>query len=443
MSRLGPRLVLAAMVLWIWPARGENLYAELYDPQELTRLQAIYSRGWLDNFNHVFLPAMTPEERAGVEAAGLRMELSLPEWEPFGFYSDGRSVTVSVASLKFLDDLSVATAWLDLNNYTLQTVSDYLLMLRTRHLRGDLSPPPKPLAALCIPDDALSNARVNERANRIFDSLVVFVLLHEYGHVFYRHPGNRAVAPEDSRAHEEAADRFALDLLARVGEVPLGVTVFFSVAAQLAENRADFATDAAFERALARRTHPLSPARLQSFARHLTAAAKSYAKGFRVEGQLEAMSVSLQISQFALLLADPGIQRLSAKIGQSVETVDLAPRRSGQSLAPPCNSRPPNGLPFDGFFHGTVVSGTTPFDLDVVLTQDGDQVSGVYSFGAGFARIEEGKVTGDQLVFRWLLAPDSGQGVITIENGVYKGTWGSGGATGGGGDFSLARSASP
>lgn len=431
---------LAAIVLLTGHARGASLYAELYDPQELARLQAVYSRGWLDNFNNVFLPAMTPEERAGVEAAGFRMEPIIPDWEPFGFYSDGKTVTVSTASLKFLDDLSVATAWLDLNHYTLQTLSDYLLMLRTRHLRGDISPPPRPLAALCIPNDALSDSRVNERANRIFDSIVVFVLLHEYGHVFYRHPGNLRVSPEVSRANEEAADRFALDLLARVGEVPLGVTVFFSVAAQLAENRADYSTDAAFARALTTRTHPLTPARLQSFARHLTASAHSYAKGFRANGQAEALSVSLQISQFALLLADPGIQRLSAKIGETTEIADLAPRQKGQNLAPPCGSRRPNGLPFDGNFHGQVMLGTTPFDIDVFLIQDRDQVRGAYSFGAGFARIDGGSVVGNRVIYRWTLPPDSGQGVITLENGAYSGTWGTGQATSGGGAFSLTRS---
>lgn len=431
--------VLVAMALAAGHASAANLFAEMYDPQELTRLQAIYSRGWLDNFNNVFLPAMTPEERAGVGAARFRMEVKVPEREPFGFYSDGETVTASAASIKFLDDLSVATAWLDLNNYTLQTISDYLLMLRTRHSRGDMSRPPKPLAALCIPNDALSDSRVNERANRIFDSIVVFVFLHEYGHVFHRHPGNLGVSPQVSRANEEAADRFALDLLARVGEVPLGVTVFFSVAAQLAENRADYGTDAEFKKALATRTHPLSPARLQSFAKHLTAASHSYAKGFRANGQGEALSVSLQVSQFALLLSDQGIQRLSAQIGRTTELVDLAPRQKGHNLAPPCGSRPPNGLPFDGSFHGTATIGTTAFDVDVFLTQDGDHVSGIYSFGAGFARIEDGRVVGDRVTYRWSLPPDSGQGVINLEGGTYNGAWGVGQTPSGGGSVSLVR----
>ena len=145
------------------------------------------------------------------------------------------------------------------------------------------------------------------------------------------------------------------------------MTVFFSAAAQLAENRADYGSDADFQSALATRTHPLSPARLQSFARHLTASARSYAKGFRANGQGEALSVSLQISQFALLLADPGIQHLSATIGQTAVPADLAPRQKGRNLAPPCGSRPPNGLPFDGSFHGTAMIGTTAFDVDVFL----------------------------------------------------------------------------
>ncbi|MGH6821642.1 MAG: hypothetical protein ACREDU_12390, partial [Methylocella sp.] len=68
--------VLVAVALAAGHANGANLFAEMYDPQELTRLRASYSRGWLDNFNNVFLPAMTPEERAGVGVARFRMELN-------------------------------------------------------------------------------------------------------------------------------------------------------------------------------------------------------------------------------------------------------------------------------------------------------------------------------------------------------------------------------
>jgi hypothetical protein len=101
MTAIRNAFVLVAMALAAGHASGANLVTEMYDPKELTRLQANYSRGWLDNFNNVFLPAMTPEERAGVGAARFRMELTVPEREPFGFYSDGETVTASAASIKF------------------------------------------------------------------------------------------------------------------------------------------------------------------------------------------------------------------------------------------------------------------------------------------------------------------------------------------------------
>lgn len=82
---------------------------------------------------------------------------------------------------------------------------------------------------------------------------------------------------------------------------------------------------------------------------------------------------------------------------------------------------------------------TVNFDVDVFLTQDGDRVSGTYSFGAGFARIEEGRVAGDRITYHWSLPPDSGQGVITMEGGTYKGTWGVGQASSGFASVSLAR----
>ena len=93
----------------------------------------------------------------------------------------------------------------------------------------------------------LENREIANRATRTFDTEAVFILLHEYGHVFFGHPGNKALPPEISRANEEAADRFALDMLARVGEIPLGVSVLFFTMAHLSEEVAT--------------THPVSPDR--------------------------------------------------------------------------------------------------------------------------------------------------------------------------------------
>lgn len=428
-------LLVAGLAAFAGVARGQsNPAAAIYDASDIEPLLPRYQKGWMRNYTQVFLPVFTAEERARLDGVQFRFEPRDPASEPFAFYSTRDAVFASASSLKFLDDLSVATAWLDLSGFTTQTIADYMLMLRYwRYSQGD-SRPPKPLQALCIPADALSNSRVDERANRIFDGVVVFILLHELGHVFWGHPGYVGVAPEVARANEEAADRFALNILARVNEAPLGLSVLFLAMGNLWENRADYTTDEAYQRAVTSHTHPLSPARLQSLASHIAASGR----GFTGDSRAVALKVSLDISQLALLLADLDVQRLSAGIGRTVTAADLAPRRRGQHLTAPCRGSAPTGLPFDGHFHGNVRVGQTALDLDAVLTQFGDRVTGSYSFGAGFARID-GLVAGSELSYGWALPPDKGRGIGTLLGKTYEGTWGTGSANSGGGTVSLAR----
>jgi hypothetical protein len=428
-------LALVGFAAFCGPAQGQsNPAAAIYDAAEIETWRPRYQKGWMTNYRGVFLPDFTAEEKARLDGVEFRFEPIVPQNEPFAFYSTGDKVVASAASLKFLDDLSVATAWLDLNGFEQQTVADYMLMLHYWPSREGGKRPPKLLEALCIPADALSNRKVDERANRIFDSVVVFILLHELGHVFWGHPGYVGIPPETARANEEAADRFALDILARVNEAPLGVSVLFLSMANLWENRADFGTDEQYRRAMAARTHPLSSARLQSFASHLAGAGR----GFKGDSRAVALKTSLDISQLALLLGDLDVQRLSASIGHTVIPADLAPRRRGQHLVPSCRAPAPTGLPFDGQFHGTVVLGKTDFDLDAVLRQAGDRVTGSYSFGAGFARIE-GVAAASGLTYDWALPPDKGRGSGTLQDGAYTGTWGMGAADSGGGSVSLRR----
>ena len=120
-----------------------------------------------DELRGVFLPVFTAEETGSPRRREFRFEPIVPQNEPFAFYSTGDKVVASAASLKFLDDLSVATAWLDLNGFEQQTVADYMLMLHYWRAMRRGKRPPKLLEALCIPADALSNRKVDERANRI------------------------------------------------------------------------------------------------------------------------------------------------------------------------------------------------------------------------------------------------------------------------------------
>ena len=415
-ARIGLQMIAVALA----GAAQAGALDTIYDEADIASLHPRYEQGWRSNYDNVFSKAFTTEERSRLAAVRFVMERRRPGNEPFGFAAGGNTVVASAASLQFLEDVALAHTWLDRNQLSTQSVGDYLLMLRYWDGRGGR--PPKPLDALCIPHDALQNRNIADRATRAFDTAAVFVLLHEYGHVFHGHPGNLAVRPEISRANEEAADRFALDLLARVGEIPLGVTILFFTMAHLHEEVA--------------RTHPVSPDRLMSLARHLTTAARSYERGLRPRAQVTMLAISLEVSQLALLLGDPDLQRLSARIGRTVSPDDLAPRPKGRHLAAPCGSRASSGQPFDGRLTGTLTGGSTPLDVDVVLSRDGERVTGSYSFGAGFARLD-GTIQGSTLNYHWRMPPDRGAGRITLQGGEYRGTWGNGASATDGGPILL------
>ncbi len=152
-----------------------------------------------------------------------------------------------IASLKFLDDLCTAYAWLQINGYGLETISEYAAMLRYQSFPDGRYP--RPLLALRIPSDALRNPRVDELAlGHFVVTARTFILLHELGHVYYRHRGSTI-------ANEEQADRFAAEVMARTPLPPLGIIVFFLFDAHWSSYPPGPAD-----------THPMSGARLQALA---------------------------------------------------------------------------------------------------------------------------------------------------------------------------------
>ena len=413
-----------------------NPLAAIYDRQELSDVLASDQEGWSANWQ-AFHRYFTPAELAGLAQARLQFDLTVDSQEPIAFMAGGDTIRLSVASIKFLSDLSLAQAWLQQNNYSNQTIYDYLQMLQRWQRRYGETRPPKPRAALCIPANAGDDPKVEKRWLDILNSAGNFILLHEAGHLLYRHAGNQGVAPEISRANEEAADRFALDVLSRVGDPPLGVAVLFSLFTNLLESRSDFASDAEFERATQLRTHPLSPDRLRAAANNLSTSSQAYSKAFGAAGKLAALNTSVQIMQLALLLGDPGIQDIGARAGRTAIPEDFAPRRQGRLLAWPCGAAPPNrAMPFEGVFNGQATSGGVDLNVTATLKQDGSHVAGRYSFGAGYAALE-GIVSGDRLDFVWSLDGRSGRGTLTGGPAGYEGAWGEGQSAGNAGKITL------
>lgn len=185
---------------------------------------------------------------------------------PINFYAmqNPPRIIAPAISIKFLEDLAIASTWLLPNEYSQTTVYNYLCMIKYRRA-ADMPQGrfPLPLKALQIPSGALNDAVIYLLSEKIFGSTLLFVLAHELGHLRYRHTGYD-IPLERAKQNELEADAFAIELLRRIGLPPLGVTHLFMAATYLGRHRGDFASDRNWEHFLRpRQTHPVSARRLQ------------------------------------------------------------------------------------------------------------------------------------------------------------------------------------
>ena len=404
-----------------------------YSDTLLAEWQQRYPRGILSNYTAVILPNLDAEDRR--KLAGVRFEfpLRIKNREPFAFATDvqGRTIYMSIQSLKFLDEATIAIAWLNRNGYTMESVTNYFIMLQ--HWK-ETAPPPSLFSSLCIPANALDNKEVDGLAQKSFRTAIFYVMLHEIGHIIYRHEGAKGVDPAVSRAREEEADAYALKIMARVGEPPLGVVNLFLTMAYLNDGRTDFSSDTRNEKQLAARTHPLSAERMRTFAKTLENTAANYAG----EGlsRFTLVGIAVQIRLVAQNFLE--IQHLSAMIGRAITPIDLGPMRLGEKLGRLCTGPIASDQAFSGRFKGSVMINNVEFDMGAEMTRTGNHMTGRSSAGIGFSKME-GIIEGDTLHYRWYLGQDAGKGVLRWNGQTYAGSWGNGESNRGGGKIKLQR----
>jgi hypothetical protein len=404
-----------------------NPVAPTYDGADLFRVQSRYPDGILGNFRDVIMPRLEASDAAALNNVNFEFPLTVDAAEPMAFYTAGDTIVMSAASLLFLDDLATAAAWLNENGYSQASVTDYASMLKYGRF-GDA--PPEPLEALCIPATALDDPGVDETATTAFEVAVIFVLLHELGHVLYRHPGYQGIDPDVARANEAQADRFALDGLARLDASPLAMINYFTVWAHMAQNAGDFASTAEFEAHLASRTHPLDSLRIASLVDDL-----------RTDPVTESLAGPV-LDQIVATLELPGVQEIMATVGGTGTEANLAPRRFGEMLGTPCGFVG-DGQDFSGPYDGVMTINDEGFPVSLILTRNGSSVQGTTSFGVA-TYVIEGATDGVQLGYRWYVNDVAGRGVLGLgPDGALTGTWGSDGSEDNGGSIELHRRAVP
>ena len=330
---------LLGAVLVAAPALAQD-HSRLYTPAELkadakrleTAVRKIFELG--------LAPALTAEEKRRIGAVDF--VFPAPEGDDYAldFYAyreNGRSiVAMPLLSLKALEDLTTAYAWIYSEQYSLSTIDLYFAMLQ--HRPQEAFPGgayPAPLPALGVPADAYEHAPVDQLSLSLRNEAFAFVIIHELAHLFYAHKPYFEISAEEARRGETEADAFALDVLGRTGTPPLGPVLMFQAQAYSLPNRGQFADEKEWIDFLGKRSnHPLTTDRLRAMSAYIGGA---LAQKRPNEREIWAY-IGGQLGEIAGILEDVELQACIAKLAKEADLSVLKPRSAvaGDAIAAAC-----------------------------------------------------------------------------------------------------------
>lgn len=426
-------------------ARVSRPWSGFYDRPTLAKAAEDLRPGILDNWQHVILPALTAEERRQLEQVRFVVEPEDPD-SPLNFFAVSGEVHVPASSARMLGDLVAAWMWLDQRGYSTDTVNEYLAILKYQWASGVLRGQRyRPLEALGVPADVRNDPVIADQYAGVISNALFFIIGHELGHLLHDHEGIDAqdTATSARSIHQEQqADAFALELMRRIGALPLGVPMFFMFTTALEPAPGDPGYRAP-------RTHPHSGERIRAVASVLRAQARGYARGFR-----DASTAVARVNAIADLLVNdaapdrsvvaalesPVIQDLWRQKGLKGRLEDLRPRTNTELASLHAAAVDGGGQVFDGAYQGKWVDQKgTDFDVRMDLQRRGETVTGSWTFGPNRVAVE-GIVSQGRLYFDWKWGEDYfGKGELYPEpDGRLAGTWGYTRQVSGGGTWSLA-----
>lgn len=437
-----PALIAVALLLAAipWAARADD-WRGFYNESVLKYWEKEMPPGIRENMEEVIWPKLTAKEKQAAGAVTLKFPLELQD-SLLNFYAvwgGGKSeITLPISSLRFYGDVALAYAWLNRNGYSLDSVTDYLGMIKYQwpeKLKGTAY---GPLEALGIPANARDDAATMRVFQKAFEQAVVFILGHELGHLVYRHPHYDRITPSEAQHNEEEADAFGLEIMRRIGEPPLGMVLYFTVRAHLEspEIRDGKVISGGS-------THPLTSARVRALAAGIEKNAAAFSRtSLDVEKTAAGLiKVSAKLNEIADGLDDAGVQGLLKQKGLTAKPEMLKPRQDGAISATP-QTVPERATPFNGAYAGEWIDAkNVNLPVEVTLIRKGDSVTGTYSFGSGNLAIKDGIIRGDRLHYNWTWGTDYyGKGVLTVgSDGQLSGTWGYTKSDQGGGSWKLRR----
>ncbi|MCQ8106286.1 hypothetical protein NP590_19430 [Methylomonas sp. SURF-2] len=389
---------------WVAMVKAAD-FSSMYDRNTLQYWGQRYAVSTQRYLDEVIWPVLRANE---IQALAAKPSLKFPLFAegdpaastPLSFYSNtySNSIGLPVLSLKFLDDLCTAYAWLQINGYGLETISEYTALLF--YAKPPAGGYPPPLKALKIPETALADPKVDELALNHFGSARTFILLHELGHLRFDH---RFSPDARNIPNEKQADKFAAEVMQRTPLPPIGMLVWFLADAHATASQMSVGS------------HPLSGERLYALAENI-----------------DDRDIANELRGLAVLIDDPDIRTGFIASGKAGNYQALAPRRPHE-LPGLIADRPASGWAearFEGLYRGEYVQhggDAAAIPLSFELKRRGETIAGSYTFGLGVGQLDNGIIENKRLYLDWAWAGNAGRAVLELKNdGSLTGTWGYG-----------------
>ena len=420
--------------------RQDRIRGECVAPLFAGKFQADaerWSKQIQDEYRDTILPQLRDDERNALGAVRIEVPLAGPNGDPFSFYTDNKgTIYLPALSLRFFSDLCVANAWLNAHGYDGTSVRNYVGLLFHQAVASPRAPFPPVFRALGVPDNARDESAVSNRSDRNFGNTIVFLLAHELGHALKKHRTDLRNLVE-KRKQEVEADAFAIEMMRRIGQVPVGVEFWFDVEHSGHVAPRKFDTEAEWQKYLTALDHPVTTERLEALAAAIEKAPDSFARNQTDQAQWSQRSKIL--AQYFRLSAagwttNPIAHTADYERVDGLHLSDLKPRKAAFTIPGTANEPEFNGL----FAVRRTAADGGQDKVDLLLLRTGKGVMGGYSNGNidGFV---EGEIHDGTLHFTWREGNASGKGVAQAEGETLRGTWGIGEAEQGGGEWTGVR----
>lgn len=268
-SALAASFLLAASLS---SASAQIIYPDRVLRQDAQRLQRAV--------NQIFIRGVKPKltAREAAALAKVRFKFPMPRRDDpvLNFYAgelDGRqTVVMPLHSLKAFEDLATAFAWIYESRRSFGPLDLYFAMLQ-RKAPQDFGPAGSRdiLNVLGVPKNVLKNKKIDRLSLSLRNEAFAFIMVHELGHLLFKHKGLADITPTQARADEVQSDSFALDVLARTGTPPMGAVIYFQAQIFAMPHRGDYKTAADWQTYLdTASTHPLSVDRIRAMSKMIS-----------------------------------------------------------------------------------------------------------------------------------------------------------------------------